>query len=112
MTMLRRLPLVLLVGILLLLALCTALSLLFFILFPRLPVVPLVGILLLVALSTGLSFLFFILYLLLIVIGGAYLLTRIGLSDLEAGYALDRLSAHVGEELRGTYTLRNGSRLT
>ena len=77
----------------------------------RLPLVLLVGILLLVALSTGLSFLFFILYLLLIVIGGAYLLTRIGLSDLEAGYALDRLSAHVGEELRVTYTLRNVSRL-
>jgi uncharacterized protein (DUF58 family) len=77
----------------------------------RLPLVLLVGVLVVVALSTGYPFLFFILYLLLLVIGGAYLLTRIGLSDLEAGYALDRLAAHVGEELRVTYTLRNVSRI-
>ena len=77
----------------------------------RIPLILLAGILVVVALSTGYPFLFFILYLLLLVIGGAYLLTRVGLSDLEAGYALDRLAAHVGEELRVTYTLRNVSRL-
>ncbi len=77
----------------------------------RIPAVILVGVLVVTALSTGIQFLFFILYLLLLVVGGSYLLTRIGLSDLEAGYALDRMSAHVGEELRVTYTLRNVSRM-
>jgi uncharacterized protein (DUF58 family) len=77
----------------------------------RLPLILLLGTLVVIALSTGWEFLFFILYLLLLVVGGAYLLTRVGLSDLEAGYALDRLAGHVGEELRVTYTLRNTSRL-
>jgi hypothetical protein len=32
-----------------------------------------------------------------LVIGGAYVVTRFGLADLEAGYALDRVTAAVGE---------------
>ena len=63
------------------------------------------------ALSTGAPFLFFLLYLAIVVVGGAYLLARFGLSDLEAGYVLDRAQAEVGEPLRVTYTLRNLSRL-
>ena len=38
---------------------------------------------------------------------GSYILTRLGLSDLEAGYAVSQLSGHVGDRLRITYTLRN-----
>ena len=63
------------------------------------------------AFSTGLPFLFYLLYLALIVVGGSYVVTRLGMSDLEAGYAVGQLSAHVGEQLRVTYTLRNGGRL-
>lgn len=62
------------------------------------------------AFSTGLELLFYVFYLVLLVVGGAYLVTRTGLIDLEAGYALDRLHAHVGEQLRATYTLRNVGR--
>ena len=46
-----------------------------------------------------------------LVVGGSYLVTRFGLADLEAGYAVDQLQAHVGDQLRATYTLRNTSRL-
>ena len=35
-----------------------------------------------------------------LVLGGAYVVTRFGLADLEAGYALDRLHGQVGETLR------------
>ena len=59
------------------------------------------------AFSTGLPYLFYLVYLGLLVGGGAYILTRLGLSDLEAGYAVDRLAGHVGDELRITYTVRN-----
>ena len=45
------------------------------------------------------------------VVGGSYLVTRNGLADLEAGYAVNQLQAHVGDQLRTTYTLRNTSRL-
>jgi uncharacterized protein (DUF58 family) len=38
-------------------------------------------------------------------------LTRLGLADLEAGYAVNQLSGHVGDNIRVTYTLRNTSRL-
>ncbi|MFI5262002.1 MAG: DUF58 domain-containing protein [Candidatus Limnocylindrales bacterium] len=69
------------------------------------------AILVLAAFATGADFLFFLVYLALLVVGGAYLLSRFGLSDLEAGYALDRTHGHVGEQLRATYTLRNASRL-
>jgi len=38
-------------------------------------------------------------------------LVRSGLSDLEAGYAVSQLHGHVGDRMRVTYTVRNGSRL-
>ena len=69
------------------------------------------GFLLVAAFSTGADFLFFLVYLGMLVIGGAYVVTRFGLSDLEAGYVLDRAHAQVGDTLRATYTLRNTSRL-
>jgi uncharacterized protein (DUF58 family) len=61
------------------------------------------------AFSTGWPFLFYLVYLGAIVIGGSYVLTRLGLSDLEAGYAVDQLSGHVGDRVRVTYTVRNVS---
>jgi uncharacterized protein (DUF58 family) len=67
--------------------------------------------LLIAAFSTGADFLFFLVYLGILVVGGAYVVTRFGLSDLEAGYVLDKGHAHVGDSLRATYTLRNTSRL-
>lgn len=63
------------------------------------------------AFSTGLAFLFYLVYLGLLVVGGSYVLTRFGLSDLEAGFAVERLHGRVGEELRTTHTLRNTSRI-
>ncbi len=77
----------------------------------RLEIIVLGAVLLLAAFATGADFLFFLVYLVLLVVGGAYLLSRFGLSDLEAGYSLDRTHAHVGEQLRATYTLRNAGRL-
>lgn len=77
----------------------------------RLPLAALAALLVVAAFSTGYPFLFFIVYLGLAVIGGSYLVTRLGLADLEAGYALNRLHAHVGEVLRATYTVRSTSRL-
>jgi uncharacterized protein (DUF58 family) len=68
-------------------------------------------ILLVGAFSTGADFVFFLVYLGILVIGGAYILTRFGLSDLEAGYSLDKLHAQVGDVLSATYTVRNTSRL-
>ena len=47
----------------------------------------------------------------ILVIGGSYVLVRLGLTDLEAGYAVSALHGHVGDRMRVTYTLRNGSRL-
>jgi uncharacterized protein (DUF58 family) len=69
------------------------------------------AILLIAAFSTELEFLFYLVYLAILVIGGSYILTRLGLADLEAGYAVSQLSAHVGDRLQVTYTLRNTSRL-
>jgi uncharacterized protein (DUF58 family) len=63
------------------------------------------------AFSTGLPFLFFLLYLGLLIGGGSYVLTRLGLADLEAGYAVSQLTGHVGDRLRITYTVRNTGRL-
>ena len=77
----------------------------------RIQLAILAGILVLGAFSTGAAFLFYLLYLLLIVVGGAYVLTRLGLTDLEAGYALSQLHGSVGGFLRVTYTLRNVSRM-
>src|SRR5262245_20100404 len=76
----------------------------------RLPIVIAAVVLVIAAFSTDFDFLFFMLYLAILVIGGSYVLTRLGLSDLEAGYAVSQLHAHVGEQLRVTYTLRNAGR--
>jgi len=69
------------------------------------------AILVIAAFSTGLPFLFYLVYLGIFVVGGSYVLTRLGLSDLEAGYAVNQLSGHVGDRLRVTYTIRNTSRI-
>jgi uncharacterized protein (DUF58 family) len=72
----------------------------------------LIGIVLLVAaFSTGLPFLFYLVYLAILVVGGSYVVTRLGLSDLEAGYAVSQLHGHVGDRMKVTYTLRNTSRI-
>jgi hypothetical protein len=68
-------------------------------------------VLIVAAFSTGLPFLFYLLYLAILVIGGSYVLVRLGLTDLEAGYAVSQLHGHVGDRMRVTYTLRNSSRL-
>jgi uncharacterized protein (DUF58 family) len=67
--------------------------------------------LLIAAFSTGIPFLFYIVYLGLLAVGGSYILTRFGLADLEAGYRVDHRQAHVGEDLRTTYSISNASRL-
>ena len=77
----------------------------------RLQLIVIAGILLVAAFSTGLEFLFYLVYLAIIVIGGSYVVTRLGLSDLEAGYAVSQLNGHVGDRIRVTYTLRNTSRI-
>jgi uncharacterized protein (DUF58 family) len=77
----------------------------------RLQILVLAGVLVVAAFSTGLPFLFYLLYLALLVVGGSYVLTRLGLADLEAGYSVSQLHGHVGDQLRVTYTLRNTSRL-
>jgi uncharacterized protein (DUF58 family) len=77
----------------------------------RLPFLIVATALVVAAFSTGASFLFFLVYLGLAVLGGSYLVTRFGLTDLEAGYAVNQLQAHVGEVLRATYTLRSASRI-
>src|SRR5688572_24908620 len=68
-------------------------------------------VLLIAAFSTGAEFLFFLLYLGILVAGGSYVMTRFGLTDLEAGYVLDRQHAQTGDILRASYTVRNTSRL-
>ena len=68
-------------------------------------------VLVIAAFSTGFPFLFYLLYLAILVIGGSYVLVRLGLTDLEAGYAVSQLHGHVGDRMRVTYTLRNSSRL-
>ena len=79
--------------------------------FRRLQALAIATILVVAAFSTGEPFLFYLLYLSILVVGGSYVLVRLGLSDLEAGYAVSQLSGHVGDEMRVTYTLRNTSRL-
>lgn len=69
------------------------------------------AVLLVAAFSTELEFLFYLVYLTILVVGGSYILTRLGLADLEAGYAVNQLTGHVGDRLQLTYTLRNTSRL-
>jgi uncharacterized protein (DUF58 family) len=77
----------------------------------RLQAILLSAILVVAAFSTGEPFLFYLVYLGMLVVGGSYVLTRLGLSDLEAGYAVNQLSGHVGDRIRVTYTIRNTSRL-
>jgi uncharacterized protein (DUF58 family) len=77
----------------------------------RLQLLLLCSILVIAAFSTGWAFLFYLVYLGVLVIGGSYVLTRLGLADLEAGYAVNQLSGHVGDNIRVTYTLRNTSRV-
>ncbi len=77
----------------------------------RLQVLVIAVVLLVAAFSTGEPFLFFLVYVGLLIGGGSYILTRLGLADLEAGYAVSQLSAHVGDRLRVTYTLRNTGRI-
>jgi uncharacterized protein (DUF58 family) len=77
----------------------------------RLQLIAISAVLLIAAFSTGADFLFFLVYIGLLVLGGAYLVTRFGLTDLEAGYSLDRVHGHVGEPMRATYTLRNTGRI-
>ncbi len=77
----------------------------------RLQIIVIGAVLLIAAFSTGQAFLFYLLYLAVLVLGGSYVAVRLGLTDLEAGYAVSQLSGHVGEQMRVTYTLRNGSRL-
>ena len=69
------------------------------------------AILVVAAFSTGQAFLFYLLYLGILVVGGSYVLTRLGLTDLEAGYSVSQLHGHVGDKLRVTYTLRNAGRV-
>ena len=77
----------------------------------RLQLLAIGAVLVVAAFSTGLPFLFYLLYLAILVIGGSYVVVRLGLTDLEAGYAVSQLHGHVGDPLRVTYTLRNTSRL-
>jgi uncharacterized protein (DUF58 family) len=77
----------------------------------RFQLIVIAAVLLIAAFSTELDFLFYLVYLSILVIGGSYILTRLGLADLEAGYAVNQLSGHVGDRLQITYTLRNTSRL-
>ena len=77
----------------------------------RLQLVGAGAVLVVAAFSTGFPFLFYLVYLGILVVGGSYVLTRLGLTDLEAGYAVNALHGHVGDELRVTYTLRNVGRL-
>lgn len=77
----------------------------------RLQLLGLAIVLSIAAFSTGYAFLFFLVYLGLLVGGGSYIVTRLGLTDLEAGYAVSQLTGHVGDRLRITYTVRNTGRL-
>jgi uncharacterized protein (DUF58 family) len=77
----------------------------------RLQFLALATILVVAAFSTGQPFLFYLLYLSILVVGGSYVLVRLGLTDLEAGYAVSQLHGHVGDQMRVTYTLRNASRM-
>ncbi len=77
----------------------------------RLQFLAIATILVVAAFSTGQPFLFYLLYLAILVVGGSYVLVRLGLADLEAGYAVSQLHGHVGERMRVTYTLRNASRV-
>lgn len=76
---------------------------------PRLVVGSLV--LAVVAFSTGIAALTFLAWLSVLLLAGAWLLTRWSIRGLEAGYALDRRVAPVGETLTIAYTVRDPGRL-
>ena len=73
----------------------------------RLQLLAIAAVVVVAAFSTGLPFLFYLVYLGVLVVGGSYVLTRLALVNLEAGYAVSQLYGQVGDELRVTYTLRN-----
>jgi uncharacterized protein (DUF58 family) len=73
----------------------------------RLQLLAIAAVVIVAAFSTGLPFLFYLVYLGVLVVGGSYVLTRLALVNLEAGYAVSQLYGHVGDQLRVTYTLRN-----
>src|SRR5262245_30678026 len=73
----------------------------------RLQLLAIAAVVVVAAFSTGLPFLFYLVYLGVLVVGGSYVLTRLALVNLEAGYAVSQLYGHVGDQLRVTYTLRN-----
>jgi uncharacterized protein (DUF58 family) len=77
----------------------------------RLQFLAIATVLVVASFSTGQPFLFYLLYLAILVVGGSYVLVRLGLSDLEAGYAVSQLHGYVGDRMRVTYTLRNASRV-
>ncbi len=77
----------------------------------RLQVVALGVVLAVASLATGLSALSFLFYLLVVVLGGSWLVSRLSLRGLEAGFALDRQTAQVGETMVVSYTVRDRSRL-
>src|SRR5436305_1087825 len=77
----------------------------------RFQLIVIAAFLLIAAFSTELVFLFYLMSLAILGIGGSFALTRLGLADLEAGYAVNQLTGHVGDRLQITYTLRNTSRL-
>jgi uncharacterized protein (DUF58 family) len=79
--------------------------------FRRFQVFILCAVLVVAAFSTGLAYLFYLVYLVMLVVGGSYVLTRLGLADLEAGYAVNQLNGRVGEQLRVTYTVRHTGRI-
>jgi uncharacterized protein (DUF58 family) len=79
--------------------------------FRRLQILAIGAVIVVAAFSTGQPFLFYLVYLAIFVVGGSYVLTRLGLSDLEAGYAVNQLTGLVGDRLRVTYTVRNTSRI-
>jgi len=64
-----------------------------------------------VAFSSGFAALTFLAWLALLLLAGAWLLTRWSIRGLEAGYALDRRVAPVGDTLTIAYTVRDPGRL-
>src|SRR6478609_1781886 len=64
-----------------------------------------------VAFSTGYAALTFLAWLLLLLLGLAWLTTRLAIRGLEAGYAVDRRVAPVGDTVTIAYTVRAPGRL-
>ena len=64
-----------------------------------------------IAFSSGFAALTFLAWLALLLLAGAWLLTRWSIRGLEAGYALDRRVAPVGEPHPVAYTVRDPGRL-